>query len=93
MVTGPNEHIAFPNPESKASPQAATEPGRSLWSRGSKSQSHLDQQAGLSGLFTVPQQRVRAQAREVVVEAVECLKVVLTPRPAGQLPLKAKIWN
>lgn len=33
MVTGPNEHIAFPNPESKSSPQAATEPGRSLWSR------------------------------------------------------------
>lgn len=31
MVTGPNEYQAFPNPESKSSPQAATEPGRSLW--------------------------------------------------------------
>lgn len=33
MVTGPNEHIAFPNPESKSSPQAASEPGTRLWSR------------------------------------------------------------
>lgn len=45
----------------------------------SKSPSHLDQQAGLSGLFTVPQQGVRAPAREVVVEAIEGLEVVLTP--------------
>lgn len=94
MVTGPNEHIAFPNPESKSSPQAATEPGRRLWSRRFKtSQTHLYQQAGLSGLFTVPQQCVCAPARKVVVEAVEGLKVVLTPRPAGHLPLKAKILN
>lgn len=56
-------------------------------------QPHLDQQAGLSGLFTVPQQGVRAPAREIVVEAVEGLKVVLTPRPAGHLPLKAAVRN
>lgn len=58
-----------------------------------ETQTHLDQQAGLSGLLAVLQQGVGAPAREVVVEAVKGLEVVLTPRPAGHLPLKAQIRN
>lgn len=55
--------------------------------------SHLDEQASLRGVLTVPEQGVAAAAREVVVEPVKGLKVVLSPRPARHLPLKARIWN
>lgn len=54
---------------------------------------HLDKQASLCGVLTVPEQGVAAAAREVVVEPIEGLKVVLSPRPARHLPLKARIWN
>lgn len=54
---------------------------------------HLDKQAGLCGVLTVPEQGVAAAAREVVVEPVKGLEVVLSPRPARHLPLKARIWN
>lgn len=57
------------------------------------SRTDLDRDAGLARLLTVPQQGVRAAAGEVEVEAVEGLKVVLTPRPARHLPLKAGVRN
>lgn len=54
---------------------------------------NLDDDAGLSGFLAVLQQSVSASTGEVVVETVEGLEVVLTPRPASHLPLKAGIWN
>lgn len=102
MVIDPNKQIAFTNLRAKAFPQAAAEPGRSqraggpVRSRNSPrlgAQTHLNHDAGLSGLLTVPQQCVRTPTREVVIEAVEGLEVVLTPRPARHLSLKARIWN
>lgn len=66
---------------------------RHLWFLKSEVCTNLDNQASLGGFLTVPEQRVGATPREVVVESVKGLKVVLTPRPAGHLPLKARIWN
>lgn len=66
---------------------------RHLWSLKPEVCTNLDNQASLGGFLTGPEQRVGATPREVVVESVKGLKVVLTPRPAGHLPLKAGIWN
>lgn len=66
---------------------------RHLWSLKSEVCSNLDNQASLGGFLAVPEQRVGATPGEVVVESVKGLKVVLTPGPAGHLPLKAKVWN
>lgn len=63
------------------------------WSLRRKVCTHLDKQASLCGVLTVPEQGVAAAAREVVIEPVKGLKVVLSPRPARHLPLKARIWN
>lgn len=59
----------------------------------SEAWTHLDNDAGLCGFLAVLEQGVGAATREVVVESVKGLKVVLTPRPARHLPLKARIWN
>lgn len=64
-----------------------------LWSPKSGVWTHLDSDASLVGFLAVPEQRVGATTGEVVVESVKGLKVVLTPRPARHLPLKARIWN
>lgn len=53
----------------------------------------LDDDASLCGFLAVPEQGVGAPTREVVVESIKGLKVVLTPRPARHLPLKARIGN
>lgn len=102
MVIDPNKQIAFTNLRAKAFPQAAAEPGRSQRAGGTVqstysprlgAQTHLDHDAGLRGFLTVPQQCVRTPTREVVIEAIEGLEVVLTPRPARHLSLKAEIRN
>lgn len=62
------------------------EPQSEVWT-------YLDNDASLCGFLAVPEQGVGAPTREVVVESVKGLKVVLTPRPARHLPLKARIWN
>lgn len=86
----PSQELGKGEKKGPSLPQLPEPGGACMDKQGGERRPHLDGKA-LTLRFVVSHQHVAALSREVVVQPVKCLHVVLPPGPADAVPLRAGV--